>query len=225
MTDKLTYGATRAKLIANGYAPVSASAQQGHRVADEPAAIVLIPRHSDVRGMDSRTVGALFVCVEDTKARAEIVKILASHGLGKSPVRVDSAGSLAYLFAITSYEEPYSQRSEPFVGETEAAVLLDTFTRENAAGIPESYIMRLDGTWENGSPLTVRRGALPEINISEIFHEIGKVLDKHTPTYEAPKLKPSKQQHYARPEMLPYSDSGSVSPGTHSNPFDNRSQL
>jgi hypothetical protein len=159
-----------------------------------------------------------------TKARASVLKILAAHGLGKSPYRVDSAGNHTYIFAISYYDGPCARQSKPLGGELDPAVSFDTCTRDPYANF-KSHVVRIDGEWVNGSPLTVKYESLPKLeDIDVLWSEIDSELGKHAPPCEpAPKWEPP-QQVYKRADMEPYSAAGAINPAAHANPWDNRAR-
>jgi hypothetical protein len=189
-------GAVAQTLIDNGYAPTSAihPGSFGHRHADEPAAILLIPSYGDgASGLPTTDVGALTVAVRDPKAREEVLRMFGKLGFAKSPTRKDSAGNLTFIFALNAYEVPASSRSKPFKGEFYAVISLDTFTRND---LPKSYAVNIEGEWLNGSPLTVKREKLPTLENSDIealFREVETIVNAGEPAYKPAQLSPEMQ--------------------------------
>jgi hypothetical protein len=185
-----TYGNTRLKLESTmGYAAASTNGSRSHRAHDEPAAILL--------GNPGANVGALTVSVRDTKARAEVLKILGKHGLSKSPRRVDSAENVTFIFALSAYDRPYSKQSKPLNGETDPAVSLDTFATDQATRTETNYTLALNGEWVNGSPLSVPRGDLPTVDLDAIFKDVDALLGAAEPAYEPAKLPPEMEAKIA----------------------------
>jgi hypothetical protein len=72
-----THGATRVKLIENGYAPVALDRSFGFMSADEPAAILTVPGYASEGGLadyDNLRLIAIAIIARDTKVRADIGK-------------------------------------------------------------------------------------------------------------------------------------------------------
>jgi hypothetical protein len=189
-----TLGAVAQKLIDNGFAPTS-GLQPGafdYKVADDPAAILCIPQRRSDCGLDDydkRRVLALTVTVRDSKIRAQIAAILAKHGLGKGPIRTDSAGNETHILRCDSYNAPTSQASAVAPGESSPAVALDAFHYSTKTGSHDSAIVRLPGDWKNGDLLTVKRSALPTLaDISGLFREIEAIFRE---PYVEPELPPA----------------------------------
>jgi hypothetical protein len=177
-------GAVRDKLIANGYAPTSATspgAALGHRIIDDPAAVLLTP--TDDAG---RSVLALTITVRDKAIRAAILAVFAKHGVGKGPVRISSDGSEQFIVRPpSSYSLVMSRVSKPAHGEQLPAVALDAKDYfDNRGGVvpPPSLIVRLSGNWPRGDLLTVARDALPTLDHEDrLFDEVARVLSAHEP--------------------------------------------
>lgn len=163
--NEIQYGAVRENLLAGDYVPTSTTNPGGHgyKIADDAAAVMCIPQHGDSCGVPDahqKNVVALTVTVRDAKIRAEIAVVLSKFGIGKGPVRLDSAGNETHVVRLDGYGLPMSQAAN---GEAEPAVALDSFYRENPTVLPESAIIRLDGTWRNDL-LSVPRAKLPALD-------------------------------------------------------------
>jgi hypothetical protein len=189
-----THGATRHKLIENGYAPVSADTRAfGFMVADEPAAIATVPGYASEAGgladYDKRHVIAVAIIARNTKVRADIVRTLAKFGVGKGPVRVASDGTELHLIRWDGYEVPHAMTDRvPGEHDPAAAVISQTF---DASGKKQPALIRVDGTWRNGDLLTTLRSKLPALDAAKLaamFEEIKAVLRQHSPIaeYRAP---------------------------------------
>jgi hypothetical protein len=187
-----THGATRQKLIENGYAPIAANREFGFLPSDEPGAVLLSPAYqSDCGGLKdfaSRRLVVLAVVASAAAVRSDILKVLAVHGVGKSICRVGSDSSELYFVRFDNAHglPPQSYTTKPVQGEHDPAFALLSHSRK-LDGVSESALVRLDGTWKNGDLLTTPRSKLPSLDftaISSILAEVEAVLNKSTPKVE-----------------------------------------
>lgn len=184
-----THGATRAKLIENGYAPVAMDRSYGFMSADSPGAMLTVPGYQSECGLadyDKRKVITLAIIARDTKVRTDILKVLSKH-VGKSPVvRVSSDGGEHYVCQWNDSTVPYSMWTDPLTGEYDpAAAVISQVT--DSQGKRQPALIRLDGEWRGGSPLTVPRSKLPTLDggkLAAMFDEIKAVLRQHLPVAE-----------------------------------------
>jgi hypothetical protein len=159
----ITYGATRAKLIENGFFACSAmrpDAKHNHALSEDIGAIKCISPRS-FPAPSTNVVAVIITAVNKKRHLA----VLAKHGLAAGPCRTDSAGNLTYVLRYDEYSPILSRQSEKLDGEAEAAVILDS----------GSGIIRLDGTWSNGDLLSTPRSDLPAIDnagIEALFEEL-----------------------------------------------------
>ena len=236
MTDRLTHGATRSALIANGYFPCAANGQSGYRYADEVGALLLIPQYGSSRGSPNvdANLGAVTICLRNPKARAAVVQIIGAKGLSKSPYRKDSGENITFIFAVSFYDGPFSRQTERLGGELDPAAAFDTCTRDGFGNCTSRVVTIGDAaSWTNGSPLTVRYSSLPKLGSDEIdalMTEIERELSKHH-TASAPVEAAQNSESatttgtvYGRPPMEPWSANGAINPKGHANPWDSRGQ-
>lgn len=202
-----TYGALCEKLIENFYVPTSAIRPGAHgwHVADDPAAVVCIPRVGGacgVVGAEKLTVVTLNVLARDAKLRAAMVAVLATHGIKGGPIRTDSAGNDAY---IVRWENDYYP---PHSDEIEGAFAVGGWVKDiSPFGRHESAIIRCDGEWRGGDLISTPRSALPSIEDEEqlktIVSAVREVIVSHGPATvrEEPKNDWSKP---SEPSWKPY---------------------
>ena len=199
-TGKLTYGETRAALQANGYTPTSLThpGAYGPRFADDPGAVQLVSEQSNQCGVadsEKRNVLVITICARDKKARAEIVAIFAKHGLGSAPVRTNTAGHDSYVVRFDG-RTVVSRESKALEDELDPAVILHGL--DSAAR--ESELLRLDGSWKNGTLLDMPRSKLPTVNLDALFRDIETIISAAAtkPAYELPQLSPKDQAAITR---------------------------
>jgi hypothetical protein len=213
-----TLGACHATLVRNGYAAVSALRGAGFhsfRYADEPAAILTAPQSASDCGLDdarARHAIALIVTAQDADTRANLISIVEAV-VGETPRRVGSDGSIAYLvrYERTQYENLATRESCGFVVESTICKI---------PGAPlDSSLLRVDGEWLNGSPLTVPRNQLielTEISLNAIWSEASGLTRAPADDYKYDlhaykKLRGKRDPHvHVRSEFLPWSADGAV---------------
>jgi hypothetical protein len=194
MNDKLTYGATRDRLLKNGYTPTSLINPGAHGpiIADEPAAVFLVSEYGKACGVadaDKRNVVVITICARDKKARAEIAAVFSKHGLDSGPRRTDTMGNGSYVVRFNG-NTVFDRATSAVKGELDPAVILqglhsDTRTRDERA----SHVLRLDGTWTNSTLLETPRSKLPTVDLDALFKEVEALLTVAEP-YVEPQLPP-----------------------------------
>jgi hypothetical protein len=200
--DKLTtYGATRAKLLTNGYAPCSAVHRDtGWQRIDDPGAILLCPQNVDNALPDAtdRQCVALIVTTLDKELRAEVIATLVKFGLANGPCRVASDGSVAYLMRWEGHELALTRNTASLAHGDDPAIVLDCVTRIGDPSQPFLVgTMRIDGEWKGGSPLSVSRSKLPAVEsatLGTVWSALDKLVDmRAAPPQEVPQYL---REHY-----------------------------
>jgi hypothetical protein len=182
-----THGATRAKLLENGYVPVAANRESGFLASEEPAAVLVAPT-SDCKLEDfrKRQMVVLAVIARDSRIRAEIMKVLAAYGIGKSVYRVGSDGTEMYFVRFDSLT-PMTITTNPATGEHEPAFAILSHAPVNPREFTTSALVRLDGKWVNGDLLATPREKLPGLNsgqLDAIFKDVTDAIYKCAPKAE-----------------------------------------
>jgi hypothetical protein len=218
MNDKVrtTLGATAALLKANGYTPRALNGDDSYRFADDVAVVLCAPKSGG-------NLAALTVCVKDKAMRADVLALLARHGVGKGPVRTDSAGNETHVIALAEYAPMLSRQSKPFKDEDQPVLAFDCFTRMGLE--TASAVIRLDGIWR-ASLLDTPRDALPSLDETAIEAVFAHIDRMHAPQseYKLPPKNPNRATGaYARGVIEPWSANGAVDPSSHRNPWPNAS--
>jgi hypothetical protein len=154
MSESLTLGECRARLLANGYAPASllayrfGGAHDGLLVADDPPAVLTWPQ--DV----GRRLCALVISTQDEPRRRTIWAALERRK-HFGPVRTGSDGSEWAPFQLAAYAPPASLATSDG-----ALVLLSAASLGPGMGIG-SCAIPVAGQWRQGSLLDTPRSQLP----------------------------------------------------------------
>lgn len=197
MDPKITFGSTASKLRANGYSPRALNGDDSYRCADHAAVVLCSPRSGG-------SIAALTVCVRDKAVRADLVALLARHGVGKGPVRTDTAEYDAYIVSVAS--PMFSRQTNPYTSEVDPALAFDCLTRAGN-GNDESATVRIDGTWRNSTLLETSRDKLPSLDeegVKTLFSVASALIRKNEPRreYMAPPLTEAQIQHRAKTARL-----------------------
>jgi hypothetical protein len=164
----LTYGATRDRLLQNGYAAASLLRPDRHdfEVSDDPAAVMAIPRSHSWKLLpdnEARQIFAIVITTKDAALRKAIVTLFDALSIGGGPTCTNSAGAEIRIFRNSSHDPMLQRSSETVKGSVEPAVVLATWERRDPRFPPISALIPLSGEWKNGSPLTVKHSTLPEL--------------------------------------------------------------
>jgi hypothetical protein len=184
-----TLGAVAHTLRANGYAPVAMDRSYGFMSADEPGAILTVPGYASECGLidfDKRRVIAIAVTARGTEARADILKVLAKHGVGKGPVRVASDGAEYHVIRWDGYDVPRAT-TDKLPGELDPAAAVVSQVYDGKGKIQPALIRVDHGTWRNSDLLKTKRSDLPALDtakLATLFEEIKAVLRQHLPVAE-----------------------------------------
>jgi hypothetical protein len=182
MSELLTYGATKERLIANGYAPVSVlspNEKRGYRIAEDPAGALCMPNDRE------RRVVSLIVTAKDKDLRAAILGIIEKQ-LGRGPVRTSSDGSEHRPLRYEEWEVAPSRSWSPWgaPADQDRAVILEHAGRSGPGAVLESAIVCLSGTWAKGDLLSTQRARLPVIDragIDALFRALEALPTKAEP--------------------------------------------